>query len=123
MERPQASAELEIAFWLLYSAAILACAAFFAWNLLHYFVHKKAQPQQTPPPRPRSRDSLVPEVVALEAQFMLAPKLALAEAKRLLDDRHVVLPAEVIAGDTIAQFERLLDAVAQTRRSRELREV
>jgi hypothetical protein len=65
----------------------------------------------------------VPEVVALEAQFMLAPKLALAEAKRLLDDRHVVMPAGALAGDTLSQFERLLEAVAQTRRSRELREV
>jgi hypothetical protein len=123
MERPQTVAEFEMIFWMLYGLAFLACAVFFVWSLLRYAIPNRLR-RKTPAfsePVGTTTD-LVAEIIALQAQFIVAPHMAISEAKKLLEDRHAALQLDSSA-DLPAQFEALTRALAHSKSFRELREV
>ena len=110
-------------FWVLYSLAVLFCAGFFIWNLVRYVLplrfKRKSQVRAATP----SQVGLVAEIVALQAQFIVAPHLAIAEARKALEDRQAVAPFSSSSDEPAGEFEALVVALAQLPTSSELREV
>ena len=109
-------------FWVLYSLAVLFCAGFFIWNLVRYVLplrFKRKSPVRAAP----LQVGLIAEIVALQAQFIVAPHLAIAEARKALEDRQAVLPFGSSTDELAGEFETLVVALAQLPTSSELREV
>jgi hypothetical protein len=110
-------------FWVLYSLAVLFCAGFFLWNLLRYALPQHFKRKPVIKIEPALQIGLIPEIVALQAQFLVAPRLAVLEARKALEDREAVLQPAPQGDDLVDQFEKLISALSQQRAHKELREV
>lgn len=123
MDRPAAAPEFQLVFWVLYSLAITFCAGFFLWNLLRYVLPHRFQRQDHTTFKDLPTADLVPEIVALEAQFLVAPKLAIAEAQKALEGAYTVYKSDTSGEDLAGQFDALIVALARQKAYRQLREV
>jgi hypothetical protein len=110
-------------FWVLYSLAVLLCAGFFLWNLLRYALPQHFKRKPAVKIEPAIQVGLLPEIVALQAQFLVAPRLAILEAQKALEDREAVLQPAPQGDDLVDQFERLISTLSQRQAHKELREV
>ena len=108
-------------FWVLYSLAFFLCACFFLWNLVRYLWPQRFWRKRPEPVTDLAIPALIPEIVALQAQFLVAPRMALAEARKMLEDRHAVLQVDEAAEPSV-QFLTMLTVIAQSKSYRELRE-
>jgi hypothetical protein len=70
-----------MAFWAIFSVGFGACLVFFIWSVRNY-VSATARRLK---PRPGHANDMNPTLIALEAQHLLAPNLALYEARELAD--------------------------------------
>ena len=105
-------------FWLFYTPILLVAVAFFAWSLYRYVRSRwtsgelKMKAVIVPP------GDVVPELIALQAQFIIAPKLARQEAVALLVQRR---GGSIEAGPDAAplpdDFVALLELLSRTRAS------
>src|SRR5688572_19194751 len=70
-------------FWLVYTPLLLVAAAMFGWALHRYLRSRRtpSEPKTQSLPLPRVVTS---ELIALQAQFIVAPKIARQEALSLL---------------------------------------
>jgi hypothetical protein len=110
-------------FWVLYSLAVLFCAGFFTWNLLRYALPHRFRRKASVPAPDVDLHGLVPQIIALQAQFIVAPHIAIIEAQNRLEDRHAALQIDSAKAELSDQFEALIVALAQQKTFRELREV
>jgi hypothetical protein len=103
-------------FWLVYTPVLVVAAVFFVWTLYRYLRSRR------PAGEAAARDEHVPsgditaELIALQAQFIVAPKLARQEAIALLTLRGVVEAAGE-AGRQPDDFASLLERLSRTRPS------
>jgi hypothetical protein len=82
-----------MAFWLVYVVALFLAAGLFLWSLAWFFAWL-ARPSSDPSSGIASGPpvaTLDAQLIALEAQFFLAPDLALKEAVALLETRGQIL--------------------------------
>lgn len=70
-----------MAFWAIFTVCFGASLVFFIWSVRSY----AASTARRLKPRPAYGNDMNPILIALEAQHILAPKLALYEARALAD--------------------------------------
>ena len=98
-------------FWVLYTPVLLLGVAFFLWSL-NRFLRPEADLAPTFAPDPYLEVAMQPALVALEAQRLLAPALALREAVALAIEWQVLLP-DVHHADDDEAFAAVSDALSR----------
>ena len=97
-------------FWLVYVPLLLGAVALFAWALYRYASSRRQAGDEPAGEVLRPGRCTVPELVALRAQFIVAPRLARQEAKAMLAGRPGVAASEVLPDD----FDLLLVLLSRT---------
>jgi len=98
-------------FWVLYLHLLGLGLCFFLWSLGRYLSTKRLV---RPRLRRRKHEYFDPALVALEAQFQVAPRLALVEARRLLQERGYSLIGKPSGSDATANFAALMARLETT---------
>ena len=103
-------------FWLVYTPLLLGAVAFFGWSLYRYVRSRWSADEQKKHEISVYSGAVSAELIALQAQFIVAPRLAREEAIALLLKRSGTDAAvEGQTGCLPDDFESLLDLVSRTR--------
>ena len=98
-------------FWVLYLHVLGLGVCFFIWSVVRYLGWRRTLSDRT---WFRARDELDPVLISLQAQFLVAPRLALLEARSLLDDRqgHSEATITTASKELAAEFGNVLARLA-----------
>ena len=106
-------------FWVLYLHVLGLGLCFFIWSLVRYLGWRRNLRDRI---WFRAKDELDPVLISLQAQFLLAPRLALLEAQRLLDElqgrqaTQTMIASKELAAEFGTVLSRLAAAHRPTRR-------
>jgi hypothetical protein len=97
-------------FWVVYTVVMIQAVVFLALSLYFYFRPHKATARRASVERTQA------EIVALEAQFLLAPRLALREARSRLAEQRIEIPVSLGGSNVADEFDELVEAILRAAR-------
>jgi hypothetical protein len=104
-------------FWVLYTPLLVIAAGFFGWSLYRYLRGRRTSNKEKTQEISSAAGYVTPEIVALRAQFIVAPKIARQEAIALLKQRGAAgFDASGEPDDRLPEdFTSLLELLSRTR--------
>jgi hypothetical protein len=103
-------------FWVLYTPLLVIAAGFFGWSLYRYLRGRRTSNKEKTQEISSAAGYVTPEIVALRAQFIVAPKIARQEAIALLKQRGATgFDAAGEPGHLPEDFTSLLELLSRTR--------